>query len=95
MTAQAEEVPTTWVRSAIAWHLQQVAIEHGRTLAPLNDALKLLDSGLDSLSLAIVVIRLGEVLGSDPFISGVAVGLPVTFGDFVRMYETFAANTKR
>jgi hypothetical protein len=77
------------VREIIASQLQDVAIEHGRTLAPLTDELKLLESGLDSLSLAIIVMRLADRLGIDPFGSGAAVKLPITFGDFVRMYETF------
>jgi hypothetical protein len=77
------------VRSTIASQLQEVAIEHGRTLAPLAEELKLLESGLDSLGLAVVVMRLADLLGIDPFNSGAAVEFPVTFGDFVRVYETF------
>lgn len=74
-------------RSTIASLLHQVAAEHGRTLVPLTDELKLFESGLDSLGVAIVVMRLAELLGSDPFANGGAVKYPVTFGDFVRMYE--------
>jgi hypothetical protein len=76
------------VRALIARELQLVAIEHGRTLAPLTDELKLLESGLDSLGLAVVVARLAESLGTDPFSSGMSAAAPVTFGEFVRMYET-------
>jgi hypothetical protein len=83
------EPATTFVRSAIESQLRQVALEHGRTLAPLTDTLKLLESGLDSLSLATLVIRLEDSLGIDPFKSGSAIEFPVTFGDFVRMYEAF------
>lgn len=74
-------------RSTIVSLLHQVAAEHGRTLVPLTDELKLFESGLDSLGVAIVVMRLAELLGSDPFANGGAVKYPVTFGDFVRMYE--------
>ena len=74
------------VRSTITSQFQLVAREHGRTLAPLTDELKLLDSGLDSLGLATIVARLADLLNSDPFNSGLDVS-PVTFGDFVRMYE--------
>jgi len=45
-----------------------------------------LESGLDSSSLATVVIRLGDSLGIDPFESGSTIEFPVTFGDFVRVY---------
>lgn len=75
------------VRSTIASQFQQVASEQERKLAPLSEELKLLDSGLDSLSFAIIVARLEESLGVDPFNSSAAVDFPVTFGDFVRLYE--------
>lgn len=87
MAAQPEpEVQS--IRSLIAREVQLVAIEHGRTLAPLTDELKLLESGLDSLGLAIVVMRLTDSLGIDPFSSGKSAAAPVTFGEFVRMYES-------
>jgi phenylalanyl-tRNA synthetase beta subunit len=87
MAASAESARVS-VRSTVASLLHQVAAEHGRTLAPLTDELKLFESGLDSLSVAIVVMRLAELLGSDPFDNGSVVKHPITFGDFVRMYET-------
>jgi len=75
------------IRSLIARELEEVAAEHGRALAPLTDELRLLESGLDSLGLAVVVIRLADSLGIDPFRSARSVESPVTFGEFVRMYE--------
>ena len=74
------------VRAAITSHFEEVAREQKRELVPLSDDLKLLDSGLDSLSFAIIVARLEDQFGVDPF-SAEAVDLPVTFGDFVRLYE--------
>jgi acyl carrier protein len=86
MAAQLK--PEIWsIRSVIAREFQQVAIEHGRTLAPLTDRLKLLESGLDSLGLAVLIARLEDMLGVDPFASDEFVESPVTFGDFVCMYE--------
>jgi hypothetical protein len=85
--AARPEPQTPSIRSVIARELQQVAIEHGRALAPLTDETKLLRSGLDSLGLAVVVMRLADSLGIDPFGSGTSVASPVTFGEFVRMYE--------
>ena len=81
---------TTSVRSAITTQFQQVAREQDRMLAPLSDDLKLVQSGLDSLSFAIIVARLEDTLGVDPFNEAEAVEFPVTFGDFVRLYERFA-----
>lgn len=77
------------VRSTITSQFQQVAVEQERTLAPLADELKLVQSGLDSLSFAIIVARLEDALGIDPFSAAEAVDFPVTFGDFVRLYENF------
>ncbi len=75
------------VRSTIALLFEEVAREQGRVLSPLSDDLKLLQSGLDSLSFAIIVARLEDSLGFDPFNADEAVEFPVTFGDFVRLYE--------
>jgi acyl carrier protein len=65
---------------------EEVAREQQRQLAVLTDDLKLLESGLDSLSFALIVARLEDTLGYDPFES--AESFPVTFGDFVRLYES-------
>jgi Phosphopantetheine attachment site len=78
------------VRSTIVSQFEQVATEQDRKLAPLNDQLKLIECGLDSLSFAIIVARLEDSLGVDPFSVVRAVDFPVTFGDFVRLYEGFA-----
>lgn len=75
-------------RSTIESLFQQVANEQERTLAPLSDDLELAASGLDSLSFAIVVARLEDELGVDPFSTGEGIEFPVTFGDFVAMYES-------
>lgn len=75
-------------RSTIAALFQDVAQEQGRELAPLNDDLQLLQSGLDSLSFALIVARLEDAFGFDPFDTDEAMSFPVTFGDFVKLYES-------
>jgi acyl carrier protein len=75
------------VRSTIVSQFEQVASEQNRKLARLSDELRLLDSGLDSLSFALIVVRLEEVLGFDPFDVAEDVKFPVTFGDFLSLYE--------
>ena len=67
--------------------MEGVAAEQGKTLAPLQDDLVLLDSGLDSLCFAILVARLEDTLGYDPFTASDDVYFPVTLGDFIRFYE--------
>lgn len=73
------------LRSSIRSVFEEVASEQQRKLAPVTDDLKLLQSGLDSLGFALIVARLEEKLGYDPFEN--ARSFPVTFGDFVDLYE--------
>jgi acyl carrier protein len=78
------------VRAEVISQFKQVAEEQDKSLAPLTDNLALLDSGLDSLCFAIVVARLENALGVDPFSEDEDARFPVTFGDFVRFYENAA-----
>jgi acyl carrier protein len=78
------------IRLTIMDQMAKVAHEHGKTLAPLDDDLTLLDSGLDSLGIAVLVARLEDRLGIDPFTTSDDVQFPVTIGDFVRVYENGA-----
>ena len=59
----------------------------GRALPPLTDELVMLDSGLDSLGIAILVTRLEDTLGLDPFTDSDITSPPVTLGDFIQLYE--------
>lgn len=78
------------IRLEIETQFKQVAEEQGRNIAPLRDNLALLDSGLDSLSFAILVARLEDALGVDPFSIAEDAQFPVTFGDLVELYEKAA-----
>jgi acyl carrier protein len=75
------------IKLTIMDEMARVAREHGKTLMPLNDDVALLDSGLDSLSIAVLVARLEDRLGLDPFTTSDDVQFPVTVGDFVKAYE--------
>ena len=75
------------IRLTIMDEMARVAREHGKILAPLNDDVALLDSGLDSLGIAVLVARLEDRLGVDPFTTSEDVQFPVTVGDFVKAYE--------
>ena len=79
---------TASIRSTIVSQFEQVAAEQRHKLASLTDERPLMESGLDSLAFAIVVARLEDSLGIDPFTASDDAQFPVTFGDFVRMYET-------
>ena len=58
--------------------------------SPLTDETVLLESGLDSLCFAIIVSRLEDELGVDPFTTAEDIYFPVTVGDFVSLYENAA-----
>jgi acyl carrier protein len=75
------------VKLTILKQMEQVAQEHGRILAPLNDELVLANCGLDSLGFAVLVARLEDTLGVDPFTAAEDAFFPVTLGDFVKVYE--------
>lgn len=75
------------VKSEISSHFENVAREHGKRLAPLTPELILVDSGLDSLCFAVLITRLESSLGVDPFEENEDLRFPVTFGDFVQLYE--------
>lgn len=78
------------IRSEVVTQFTQVAIEQGLELARLTDDLKLIQSGLDSLSFAIIVARLENALGLDPFSASEDALFPVTFGELVELYENAA-----
>jgi acyl carrier protein len=78
------------IRSEIIAQFKEVAREQDKRLAPLTDQLELLDSGLDSLCFAIVVSRLEEAIGVDPFAASEDAIIPATFGELVSFYENAA-----
>ncbi|MGO9133934.1 MAG: phosphopantetheine-binding protein [Methylovirgula sp.] len=75
------------VRLTVISTIQEVAAEQNKTLPPLKDDLELAQSGLDSLCFAILVARLEDSLGVDPFTASEEVYFPVTLGDLVALYE--------
>ena len=75
------------IRAIVISEIQQIAADNNKSLPPLTDDLVLLDSGLDSLAIAILVARLEETLEFDPFTESDDVAYPVTLGDFIRFYE--------
>jgi acyl carrier protein len=56
----------------------------------ITDDLVLLETELDSLGFAVLVTRLEETLGYDPFSMMTEPVYPTTFGEFVAVYEQFA-----
>ena len=79
------------VKLTIMSEMRQIALEQEKELAPLSDDMVLLASGFDSLCFAVLVARLEDKLGIDPFTQGDETTFPVTLGDLVRTYEHAAA----
>lgn len=75
------------LKATIISQLEEVRRSSNEPLRPLTDDLVLLDSGLDSLGLAILVTRLEDSLGVDPFTDSNITVPPVTLGDFIQLYE--------
>ena len=75
------------VRLKIFAAMKQVAVEQGVSLPPLNDDLRLHETGFDSLGFAILVARLEDDLGIDLFTMSEDAAFPLTVGDFIRAYE--------
>ena len=75
------------IRDLVLKEIRNVADEQGKTLTPLTDDLALLESGLDSLCFAILVSRLEDATGDDPFSTAKASHFPRTVGELIAFYE--------
>jgi acyl carrier protein len=75
------------VRAQVLSAIEKVAVEQKKMLPPLTDDLQLEKTGFDSLCFAILVARLEDSVGVDPFSAETSVAFPVTVGDFVALYD--------
>ena len=75
------------VRAAILAQFHDVAREQDKPIGILDDRAALNDTGLDSLCFAIIVARLEDTLGVDPFSASDDIEFPTTVGEFVAIYE--------
>jgi acyl carrier protein len=73
--------------------IQQIRENTKKDYPPLTDDLVLLNSGLDSLAIAILVTRLEDALGLDPFTEFDETSPPVTLGEFIQFYENAAKSS--
>jgi len=77
-------------REQIAEALSDLFEEDGIDVPEITDDLVLLETELDSLGFAVLVTRLEESLGYDPFSLMTEPVYPTTFGEFVAVYEQYA-----
>lgn len=78
------------IKLTVVSEIEQIAAQHHKRLSPLTDETVLVNTGLDSLCFAVLVARLEDRLGVDPFAISDDINFPVTLGDFVRVYENAA-----
>jgi hypothetical protein len=74
-------------KEAILQAIRDVAAENGEPVkGELHDDLPVFDTGLDSLGFAILVARLEDTLGFDPFVAMAEPVYPATVGEFLAIY---------
>lgn len=78
---------TMSVRENVLAQFHEVARQQDRAISALHDNLALNETGLDSLCFAIIVARLEDSLGVDPFALAEELPFPSTVGEFIALYE--------
>lgn len=81
------------MRTIILEELTALFEEDDLEMPEFSDDTLLLETELDSLGFAVLVTRLEERLGYDPFSLMDEPVYPATFGEFVTVYERFAPAT--
>lgn len=79
------------LRETILEQLVELFEEDELEVPEITDDTVLLETELDSLGFAVLVTRLEELLGVDPFSAMEEPVYPTTFGEFVAVYEPFAS----
>jgi acyl carrier protein len=68
--------------------IKEVANNYGWEITnDIKEETKLIDCGLDSLGIAILVSKLEEVLKKDPFSKNENFEYPENIGEFIKLYE--------
>lgn len=78
------------IRDTVYERVKEIAEQQRKTIPALTDNFRLLEDGLDSLAVAILIAALDDELDLDPFSSD-TVEIPVTVGDLVKVYEHAAS----
>lgn len=78
------------VRTTIENQLRELFEEEELDVPEISDDTVLLETELDSLGFAVLVTRLEEILGYDPFSLMEEPVYPTTFKEFVDVYEEHA-----
>ncbi|APX84859.1 acyl carrier protein [Methylorubrum extorquens] len=79
------------LRETVFAEIAAIAAEQEKAMPPITDDLVMLDTEFDSLCFALLVARMEDLTGADPFGEMDASDLPVTVGDLVTLYDRAAA----
>lgn len=82
------------VKDVVRKSFIEILDENNIVLDDFNNTTVLLETGLDSLSFAILVAKLEEKLGYDPFVLLEEPFYPRTYGEFVGIYEKYKDHVK-
>lgn len=78
------------LRTTVFAEIAAIAAEQEKRMPPITDDLVMLDTEFDSLCFALLVARMEDLTGADPFGEMDASDLPVTVGDLVALYDRAA-----
>ncbi|MFW2335041.1 MAG: acyl carrier protein [Ilumatobacter sp.] len=82
------------MRSIIMEELVELFEEEDLTMPEFTDDTLLLETDLDSLGFAVLVTRLEERLGYDPFSLMDEAVYPATLKEFVEVYDRYSPDTQ-
>ena len=75
------------LRSTIIAEIESITVAHDKRMPPITDDLVMMDTEFDSLCFALLVARMEDITGIDPFGELDVADLPVTIGDLVALYD--------
>ncbi|MDP4022650.1 acyl carrier protein [Methylobacterium sp. NEAU 140] len=75
------------LRHTIVDAIETIAREQDKPMPPVTDDLVMVDTEFDSLCFALLVARMEDMTGVDPFSDMEVADLPVTVGDLVALYD--------
>ncbi|WP_219414386.1 acyl carrier protein [Pseudonocardia nigra] len=78
------------VHEVVVTEIASLLKEGGRPVPQLRDEDVLLETGLDSLGIAVLATRLEDSLGYDPFVKMDRPIYPQTVGELTEIYRRFA-----
>ena len=78
------------IARAIKREIEELLLDHGLRRDHLTEDTPLANSGLDLMLLAVLITRLEDSSGLDPFSTLDEFEVPATLGDFIRLYQNAA-----